>query len=357
MQVSSVLRAEASKLFWANPKAYFLISADWLIDGADSAYTYCDLSFLPYIQNVLIDYHMGIESKICPMHDQTMVVRPERIAAFWKNLIKRCPNVKRVVIDQNWLSHSWRKESQRVPRAARILIHSSPSYIQTSAFIVEETENSPTAHSASTPSDPVYQRSLYRPSAGGGVWAPVKVARPWKVILPPAKQFNGPVGKYEKLDYDSTLTLLQRNGLWSLMVEALDRHHFDMGNTKPFLCPSSNCDAFFQKAGEWSVHAAKSHYNDWVTGDRFRILPKELKVEFEEFEKAVDRKGDEIRRISNDIRDNWKQGGRKQREIERGWMEQLENDVAWNTGTTPNESRLWRNFVREMEQDDFGYRQ
>jgi hypothetical protein len=43
------------------------------------------------------------------------------------------------------------------------------------------------------------------------------------------------------------------------------------------------------------------------------------------------------------------QSKRKQRDIERAWIEQLEKDAAWGTGTTPKESRLWRKFVRTME--------
>jgi hypothetical protein len=82
MQVSSILRAEASKLFWANLKAYFLVSAGWLINGAYPAYTHCDLSFLSYVQNVLVDFHDGTDRRICPIYDETIVVRPERITAF-----------------------------------------------------------------------------------------------------------------------------------------------------------------------------------------------------------------------------------------------------------------------------------
>jgi hypothetical protein len=82
MQVSFALRAEASKLFWSSLTAYFLLPADWLINGAYPTYTYCDLSFLPYMQNIIIDYHLGTDEKICPMDEGAMVVRAERIAAF-----------------------------------------------------------------------------------------------------------------------------------------------------------------------------------------------------------------------------------------------------------------------------------
>ncbi|KAF2829530.1 hypothetical protein CC86DRAFT_368526 [Ophiobolus disseminans] len=349
MQVSAALRVEASKLFWAHPEAYFLVSAGWLIDGAHPAYTHWDLSFLPNVQNVLVDYHVGTDRAICPLYDGVMAVRQGRITAFWNSLTKWFPNVKRIVIDQNWLSPPWNGESQPVPRALRILSQSSSLDIQVFAFIAEEIEGDPIACSASIPSDPPCQRSLYRSSADG-VWARAKSPQPWKTILPPARKFSGPVGKVRGLDHEDTLTHLQHNGLWPLMVEALDRHHFGMGNNNPFSCPSSTCDAYFQKAGEWTVHAAESHYCDWFTKDRFSMLPQQLRVEFEKREKALVTKEDEIRRVYTELRDDWREGGgRKQREMKHGWMEQLEQDGAWNTGTAPEESRLWREFLRDME--------
>jgi hypothetical protein len=349
MQVSSTLRTEASKLFWSSPTAYFLLRADWLIDGGYPAYTYCDLFFLPYMQNVLVDYDEGMEETICSMGNGTMIVRRDRIAAFWNSVMERCPSVKRVIVNQNWISCG--QESQQVPQAVRILLHSAPSNIQTSAFIVEETIDNPKVSSSSILTAPSYQRSRYELSAGS-MWVPVKLSQPWKTILPPAKQFNGPVGKFKQIYYNSDLIQLQQDGLWPLMVEALDRHHFHMGNHRPFSCPASSCDAFFQKAGEWTVHAAESHYCDWVIRDRFLILPKELREEFEEREKALERKGDELRQIRSDVVENWREEVRmKQRETERAWMEQLEKDIAWDTGTTPEISRLWRSFLREMERE------
>jgi hypothetical protein len=135
------------------------------------------------------------------------------------------------------------------------------------------------------------------------------------------------------------------------MVEALDRHHFDMGNNNPFSCPSSTCNAYFQKAGEWTVHAAESHFRDWVTKDRFSMLPPQLRIEFEKREKAFMRKEAEICQVYAKLRDDWREGGkRKQREMKHRWIEQLEQDGAWNTGAAPKESRLWRNLLRDMEE-------
>jgi hypothetical protein len=351
MQVSSALRAEASKLFWSNPGAYFLVSADWLIDGAYPAYTDLDLDFLPYVQNLVVKYSGTTYWKLCAHNDGIVTVRPEQIAAFWKSMSKRCPSVKRVVVDKNSLSPSWRNESQPVSRAVRMLLQSAPSSIHTSAFIVEKTAYTPAVHSSSTPTTTSFQRSLYRPSLGD-MWAPVSSFQPWKTIVPPAKQFNGPVGRFTQLDYDTAITKLQRDGIWPLMVEALDRHHFDMGNHEPFSCPSPTCDVYFQEAGQWTVHAAESHYRDWVVGDRFSTLPSKLRVEFEEREKAFARKRAEIRRRFRGIKDEWRLGGiEKQREVKRAWMEQFQEDKAWDAGPAPEESVIWQSFLRRVEHE------
>jgi hypothetical protein len=336
MQVSSALRAEDSKLFWANPNAYFLVSADWLVDGAYSAYTSCDLPFLPHVQNLVVNYPETTYWKHCANNDGTVLVRQEQIAAFWDSITKRCRSVKHIVVDKNWLSPSWMNESQPVSEAVRNLLQSAPSSIHTSAFIVERTTGIPT-----------FQRSLYRPSAGG-TWTPVKSTQPWKTIVPPTKHFNGPVGRFRQLHYNTALAKLLVDGLWLLMVEALDRHHFDMGNHEPFRCPALACDAYFQKAGEWTVHAAESHYSDWLVGDRFNILPSKLRVEFEERRKALERRRGETRRTFRDIKKVWLGGTENQREVKRAWMEQLQEDAAWDTGPAPEESITWQCFLQGM---------
>ena len=64
MRVSSGLRTEASKLFWAHPNAYFLVEAQWLLDGGYPGYTHSDLAFLANVQNVQVDYRVGAQNTI-----------------------------------------------------------------------------------------------------------------------------------------------------------------------------------------------------------------------------------------------------------------------------------------------------
>jgi hypothetical protein len=50
------------------------------------------------------------------------------------------------------------------------------------------------------------------------------------------------------------------------------------------------------------------------------------------------------------IREEWERGGiEEQRQIQRMWKEQLENDPAWETEEEVGEkSRLWQEFWEEM---------
>ncbi|KAF2185367.1 hypothetical protein K469DRAFT_708149 [Zopfia rhizophila CBS 207.26] len=348
MRVSSALRIEASKLFWANPDAYFLVDAHWLLNGGHPGYTGCDLPFLSHVQNVEIEYHHGRDDEICPLHDGVMEVRRELITNLWKSFKKRFPNAKRVVINQNWVSPPWRNETEPVPQALQILIQYCPPEIEAFAFIVEE-ENLTIGTSTSVPSMKKWQRSLYRRSAGD-IWTRVGTGRRHKTILVPMKHFHGPVGGFERLKHEGERVLLQQHGLWPLSLEALDRHYFDNKKHKSFSCPYSDCDAYFEKAGEWTVHAIESHVKDWRMGKRFCILPDELRVVFEERERALEGNKEEINTQLWKTIDEWnEEGGEKRRQMEREWMEQLENDEAWNTGKTARESGLWREFLLQME--------
>jgi hypothetical protein len=347
MRVSSALRLEASKLFWAHPEAYFPFSAQWFVDGGYPGSTYDDLSFLRHVQNVFVECE-GLEHSVCPSYDEVVVVRQDRIHTFWESLARTCPNAKRVMLNDS-REPRWSDKTLPVPYALRILTQHSPLHITTAALIVEEVGKNAAAH----PGVPVaptqqWQRSFYQPLASGA-WATVPSAWPWKIILPPTKPFNGPVGKYRALEHKRDMIQLQHDGLWLLMVEALDRHHFHDGKNEPFSCPSPDCSAYFTQAGQWTIHAAELHYNEWVMEDRFCLLPLGLKREFEERARALQMQWDQVAQPAKSIRDRWhEQGGENQEEIKREWMTQLENDRAWDTGTTSSASRLWNDFLQRM---------
>lgn len=159
MRVSSCIRAEASKLFWAYPGAFFVVEAAWLLGGGHPSYTNSNLEFLASVQNVQVNYWGGTDDMICPLRNEIVEIRQDRIADFWKMFTQRRPRAKRVVVNQYWLSAPWREETQRVPRALQLLVQSSQ--IASSAFIVEEADV-PAGPNATATSAKQWQRAVYQ---------------------------------------------------------------------------------------------------------------------------------------------------------------------------------------------------
>jgi hypothetical protein len=346
MRVSSGLRLEASKLFWAYPDAYFLIEARWLLDGGYPGYTHSDLAFLANVENVQIDYGMGAQKRICPLRDEIVEVQQDRITDFWKIFTTRCPKAKRVIVNQSWTSLPTRKETQSVPMSLQLLVQSSPSGITASAFVVEE-ENAPAGSCAAASGAQKWQRVVHRLCADSS-WEKIKLGQDWKAILVPAKRFTDPVGRFQELQYRSSLLMLEEDGLWPISVETLDRYHFEGNENGSFLCPLVGCDAYFQKAGEWTMHAAELHNQNRIEDECVKLLPR---GEFEERREMVAEKRERIWQDARKIREEWERGGiEEQRQIQRMWKEQLENDPAWETGEEVGEkSRVWQEFWEAMD--------
>jgi hypothetical protein len=108
------------------------------------------------------------------------------------------------------------------------------------------------------------------------------------------------------------------------------------------------CDSYFEKAGQWTQHAAEAHRVGMFMAQP-EILPRPLQHHFEErknkLTKEVEARRIKFRTICND----WnKEGGKKRRELERGWIHQLDNE-AWNTGVTGTDSELWERFNNMMD--------
>jgi hypothetical protein len=346
MRVSSTLRTEASKLFWANPNAFFVVEAYWLLDGGYPGNTCWDMAFLHHVQQVEIEYYPGAGNTICPQEVGEISVRQDLILCFWKSFKQRFPNAKRVIINQNWETTSCWSDTEPVALPLRTLIQYCPPGINVSAFVLEK--NPLIDNSTIITSKKSWQRSLYQPTADGR-WETLQLDGRHTTLFMPTKQFSGPVGEFRGLAYECERIACQKYGLWPLMIEALDRHHFDGGRNESFTCPAFGCDAYFAKAGEWTVHAVKLHCQGWRAGEPMVLLPNELRAVFEEKENALEARREKIIKRYKEMFEDWnEEGGQRRRKTERGWIEQLENDAAWDTGEKARESKLWRELLQQM---------
>ncbi|KAH7093586.1 hypothetical protein FB567DRAFT_515715 [Paraphoma chrysanthemicola] len=348
MRVSSTLRFEASKLFWTNPEAFFLIKAHWILDGGYAGDTTIDLRFLYHVQKVEIAYCLGYDQAI---GDDGQASTPQdQAATFWRTLVQRLPSAKQVVILQNWRIPWWWQEDGPVARPLRMLLQACPNDIEGAALVLEES----TAADELTSVLPTqrYHRSLYQLRAGGG-WVKSRKTCHTSTILIPPKQFNGVVGRYHKLAYDVKRGRYQKYADWPLMIEALDRHHFEKKRDMPFICPFPNCDTHIAKAGTWTVHAVERHCMEWSKDTLMNLLPDELRATFK---KRNDTRSEEEKQLDMEYRklfEDWNaQGKHKRKETQHAWMNQLKNDPAWDTGEEAGKSRLWTQYWQRMHPTD-----
>jgi hypothetical protein len=342
-----MLRIEAAKLFWASPNTYYYIEFEWLLKGGYPGDTLYDLHFLAHVQNVEVDYALGSDSKISSPQNPVTSIQQNLIRGFWKTLKNRFPNVRRVVINKTWMSVVL-GDIEAMPPCLRFLLESCPSDIDISAFVLEE-KNSLIKNRTEAPFAYEYQRSLYRPTSD--------VERPFcwnrETILMPMKSSRGPVGEFERLFYENDRVLLQKNALGPLAVEALDRYHFDEGRLEPFPCPSPRCVIHFEKAGQWTIHAVETHSSaEFYYWMGLNIIPESLQGIFDRHMNDTERKGKELFKRFRSLYDAWnEEGGEKRREMENGWIDQLENDEAWNTGQDAKENERFQYFTMLMEQE------
>ncbi|KAH7390992.1 hypothetical protein DE146DRAFT_151338 [Phaeosphaeria sp. MPI-PUGE-AT-0046c] len=346
MHTSSKLRIEASKVFWGRKNVYFSVEAQWLLNNAYPGYSYWDTAFLANVQTVQVEYEPTISWKICRKRGETREVQHALLDRFWASLHYRFPNARTVIINHDEEGTSWADEKEPFPLALQLLLRACPKgitsfvlFLEKMALCMADTADWRTA---------AWQRCLFQQTETGG-WHKSESDSIRKIVLMPPRQFNGPVGLFRGIGYQSYYTIrLQHFGLWVLMVEALDRYYFDMGRKTSFACPFSSCTADFYQGGEWTVHAANTHYQEWE--GLLEILPNtreaaQLRIRSD----ALDQKKLDVQAQFREIRDAWTLGDKvTQREIKRSWVEQLNRDPSWDTEERGEKNGLWQEFIEAL---------
>jgi hypothetical protein len=346
MHTSSKLRIEASKLFWGRRNVYFLVEAQWLLNKAYPGQSHLDIAFLANVQNVEVECQPTISQKICQQRHETREIQHTLISVFWASLQAKFPRAKTVIINYNEERPRWDDENELCPLALHLLLQACPQGI-TSSILFLEKKRHPIA-GATDWRTATWQRCLFGQDKSGE-WCKSKPNSVWKTVLMPPKQFNGLVGRFCKLRYQLYYTIrLQQYGLWPLMIEALDRHYFDLGRNTSFACPLPSCTAYFNQGGEWTVHAAKVHCQEWK-----RLLEICLSIDtgavLRKRHEALDQKKIEIQEQFREIRDAWITGDEMaQKEIKRSWIEQINSEAAWETEEKGEKSGLWLEFMNSL---------
>jgi hypothetical protein len=259
MMHTSMLRIEAAKRFWSEPDTYYLVEAHWLFRGGHPGYTCYDLSFMAYVQNVEIEYDLHSDDQMAPIRDDGLELDYDKAREFWRTFRMRFPCAKRVVVNKNWESLSILfQNDEPIACSLKVLIETCPIDLEISAFVLVEVSSGGEKRTA-RPVAKNWHRVLYR-LADDGEWRKVTTSGfERKTVLMPLKRFYGPVGEFQGLWHEQERIRSQQRGLGAVAIEALDRHYFGKENPESFHCPAFGCDVYFEKAGQWTQHAAEAH--------------------------------------------------------------------------------------------------
>lgn len=332
MMHTPMLRVEAAKRFWSESDTYYLVEAHWLFGGGHPGYTCYDISFMAYVQNVEIEYDLRSDDKIAPILDDVLELNYEKAREFWRTFRMRFPCARKVVINKNWESLTTRYQNDEpIACSLKVLVETCPIDLEISAFVLVEV-SSGSGRRTAPPVAKNWHRVLYR-LADDGEWSKVTPSGfERKTVLMPPKRFHGPVGEFKGLLHEQERIQLQLIGLGAVAIKALDRHYFGKEDPEPFHCPVFGCDVYFEKVGQWTRHAAEAHRVDMFIAQP-KILPHVLQHDFEERKSNLIKEIEAGRRKFREIFNDWnEEGGEKRRELERGWIHQLDNDEAWNVG-------------------------
>lgn len=261
----------------------------------------------------------------------------------------RFPGAKRVVINKNWESLTIRYQNDEpIACSIKVLVETCPTDLDISAFVLVEV-GSGCGKRTARPVAKNWHRVLYR-LADDGQWRKVTTSGfERNTVLMPPKRFHGPFGEFNGIWYEQERIQLQLTGLGAVAIEALDRHYFGKETPEPFHCPESGCDAYFEKAGQWTWHAAEAHMIDMFIA-RPEMLPHALQHGVEERKNKLIKEAETRRTKFRKLFKDWnEEGGEKRREIERGWIHQLDNDEAWSTGVKGTDSELWERYQAYMD--------
>lgn len=340
MQCSSALRCEAKKLFWSDPDAWYFLSGTWLLDGGYAGETHRTLDFLTYVERVEIHFEY-ISSMFWNQNGRRQVDSHADepysiegcIRTLWQSLQNRCPRVTHVIVTETRQCDA----NEQLPHELATILRMPPHGISVTVSILRMVRN-PTH----------LERSRWQ-HLDGRVEL-VEQNAVWRTVQPPPKVFRGPMGAYQRVYHIFGRLHEQRFATRYILMEARERHHFD-GRKEPFTCIRSDCNARFEKPGDWTVHAlATSH-------DTKHNLPVPLENHKDVLEKREAYLKQMHERDINEplarMSEEWGEPGSEGRAtVQKAWFEQVLNDPLYAHGKAPAECSTWQQFLEDMGGDD-----
>ena len=360
MQTSYTTRAEAKKLFWTYPDSWYRVNGLWLLAGGYPGEDHHDVDFMTYVERLDVNINylrpqnwMTYEVNEIwetwggwpPREDRPLPEAPiaviqgieERIRDFWRTLQRRFPRATHVIVSEDM----GRKGSRSLPYLFKMIVQMCPTGIIVSASLLQGDGNYSSRQ----------ERSLWRQVKGNaGVEDEWEHTIPsWtqqRIILMPPKRFRGPVGAYESIDYKFYHHSLQHTAARVLRIIALERYHFhELSDQKGFGCFAPNCEAYFKRPEEYTLHAIQTgHDASAVPPENVMALFKKNDKRLLRLQKKDDKAWDLIRRYWGE------ENTEKRRNAEQAFLDQLEHDPLYAQAKPVKESKAWAGIHNILEE-------
>jgi hypothetical protein len=359
MHTSRDIRNDSSKLFFSDPETWYRTGGDWLIQNGIPGGTISDIEFLARVERLYIDFGWMTQDTWAKQQDneeETLVESHENMWRFWESLKRRCPQVTHVV-----LGDAKDRGNNLLPTIEyKNLAQLGPPNIEICISLPKGDGNF--AHRL--------ERKIWRRVRLGG--ASNTATFQWKEcsdflepsVNAPIKSYCGPVGEYYQAIMLGAEWGAQKDAVRVHKIAAVEKYHLKapldpagsethrdgqqlISSFRPFECLASDCDAWFERPGEYTTHAIESGH------DEYHDIPESFKDVFAVNEERLNRLRDVHVKRWRAVCDWWGQHGSEKQEVaKREYIHQLRNDPLW-MDNGPDDDEQVLNYV-EVSVNGFG---
>jgi hypothetical protein len=304
------MRAEAKKLFWSYPDAWYCVDGTWLYDGRYTGDTEHDIDFLACVKqlDVSLEYlgpeHWmegiqydelvdNLEGMLAEAPIALLQRTDKRICDFWQTLQHRCPRATCVILS---ITAGLLRPNNSLSVLEKRIVNMCPAGISVFASLLQGDGSRLKGW------DSRMERNLWRLTGEDALqtskWELICPTWTQRNIFPPHKEFRGPVGWFQRGHYKYHRFNSQNLATRVLLNEAIERDHFYKQH-KPFNCFNPKCDAWFNLIGEWTQHANKTRHDEGVAP------PDNVKALFNQHKNKLKRLEQEMNDAQRSIFNAW----------------------------------------------------
>jgi hypothetical protein len=332
MQTSHLIRTEATKLFFADPEAWYCVEGEWLEMGGHPSDGLHDIDFLHCIQRLHVECYL--------LAEETWT--DEYIRNFWRRVQCLFPQAKYVMLGDNFEDRRHQSAGSSTaswppPELHRRVCQRCPPDINVFVSILRR--------------DGRLKRTLWRRVTIQEDDIETQVLDEYQTvpgpsIIVPHKPFRGQVGTCQYLWSQGCAIMDQKKALRVLRLAAIERCHFH-GRHKAFRCPAPNCDAWFEQPEEYTTHVVGPvvHHEDSY------VLPEPYQSLFAEGEKRLEQLEQRHSESLEPFLKWWGKFGSEERKVaEKEFLHELKHDSIHVQGE-PSSKQRWLSTMEIWDQE------